>query len=262
MGQEAIMITATRRRFTALALALGLVALSSCAEESTPDGQPESDSSAAAEVAALLVTAEDLGDRWSELVPDPDVSFEDGVVTDENREWLPRLEFCPAASAESQEAARNLPWQAFRQLNYDTGMAQPTAEPTPGSPPMQHHLVFLQEFLLRGDADDIEETYAALAAGMEACTDQTIEYPDGEIGRGEPFDVPALGDGSTGTRQLVAEPGAARRAATWDLRNVLVRDGEYLVSLSFAEITSPKVEPQFDDAAVEQLVETVDAKLP
>ena len=141
-------------------------------------------------------------------------------------------------------------------------MTPPTAEPTPGSPPMQHHLVFLQEFLLRDDAAGVEETYAALAAGMEACTGQTNQYPDGETGQSEPLDVPSVGDEATGTREIVSEPGPARRAAAWDLRTMLVRDGEYLLSVTFAEIRSPGVERQFGAAAVEHLVETVAAKLP
>jgi hypothetical protein len=250
-----------RRKLAALALTLGLVALPACGGESPPDDEPaQGDTSA--EVAGLLVGAEELGDGWGVQDMGPDVSFEDGVVTDENRDYLPRMEFCPEASDDSQEAARRLEWQAFQQFDYDTGMVEPTAEPTPGSPPPKHHLVFLQEFLLQGEAADIEDTYAAIAAGMEACTGQTNEYPDGETGQSEPLDMPTIGDEATGTREIVSEPGPGKRAATWDLRNMLIRDDEYLVGVTFAEIRSPGVERQFDDATIADLVETVVAELP
>lgn len=253
----------TTRRLSALALVLPLLALPGCGDEPAPDARTDAGGDpSASEVAAFLVNAEDLGDQWTEVTPpDPEVAFEGGVVKDENRDYLPRMEFCPDASAESKEVAGDLQWQAFRQLDYDTGMVRPTAEPTPGSPPPQHHLVFLQEFLLR-DAGDVEDLYAAVAAGMEACTGQTNEYPDGETGRSKPLDMPAVGDEATGTREIVIEPGPAKRSATWDLRNMLIRDGEYLVGVTFAEIRSPKVDRQFDDAAIEQLVETVTAQLP
>ena len=59
-----------------------------------------------------------------------------GVVTDDQWDKLPRIEFCPEASTGATEAAEGLEWQAFTQLNLDTG--QP-----------RRHLVFVQEFLLR-----------------------------------------------------------------------------------------------------------------
>ena len=112
------------------------------------------------------------------------------------------------------------------------------------------------------DAATVTETYDALAAGIEACWDEVTTYPDGEVGRSESFEVQAIGDDRTGTREIVTEPGPARRARTWDLRYVIARDGDVLLGITIAEITTPKVESILDDATIEEIITTIADKLP
>lgn len=245
---------------------VAMVVFAACGDDpaADSDGGPMSPE----ELAAVLVTAEDLGEGWSVLEgPEASTGAEPGVVTDETREMLPRIEFCAEASEESTaaaDAASALDWAAFRQLNLatETEMSQPS-DPEPGTrQPPQHDLVFVQEFLISADATEVEETYDALASGIEACWGVVTTYPDGERGRSTALEVPAIGDDRVGSREVVLEPGPARRTAKWDIRNVLARDGEVLIGITIAEITTAKVEPVLDDAAIEEIITTISAKLP
>jgi hypothetical protein len=215
---------------------------------------------------SVLLTAEDLGEGWSENSP-PDDLLEDGVVTDEAREMLPRIVFCSKASADSSAAAEALEWQAFRQLNLatETDPAYPE-EPEPEEPgdpgPRSHDLVFVQQFLLADDAGTVTETYDALAAGMDACRGEVNEYPDGEVGRTVPFSAPPAGEAQTTTRELVKEPGPAGRAGLWDLRMLLARDGEVLVALTVGEVRTPDVPRTLHRDDVDRIVITMAEKLP
>lgn len=246
----------------AVALAALVLALPACGDE------PAEDSGAGPaspqELAAVLVAPEDLGEGWSVVnYPDSGAELASGVVTEETSKMLPQFEFCDAASEESDAAADALQWVAFRQLDYDTGTE--TAPPTSRGPDDQarpeHHLVFVQEFLLSAPAADVEQTYDALAPGVEACWGETTEYPDGEVGSSTRLEVPDVGDDRIGTRELVEEPGPADRSATWDLRTVIARDGDVLLVIMVAEITTPGVQPMLDDATVDGYLTTIVDKL-
>ena len=213
------------RRIGLVAVLLGL-ALTGCGQGSTPGEQAATDAVTPEGLAAALVTPADLGADWSVTqMPDfPELS-ETGVVSDEAQRMLPRMQLCEKADDEAQEAADALEWDAFRQLDLATGT--PTGSPSPGTPPV-HHLVFAQEFLASGELDEMEATYDALVSGGDACLG-TEKTPDGETVRTTGLDVPELGDASHGWRSVVTEPGPAGHTATWDLRQVLVRDGGVLL---------------------------------
>lgn len=244
------------RRLTGVALVVSLAMLPACGDDTEPE---PSDGMSAEEVAALLITADDLGEGWSVMQPEgEDDTFVDGVVTDENRDYLPLIGLCDDADDDAKKAAGAVEWQAFRQLGFDTGMPAPT----PDQRVRQAHLVFAQEFLLNDDATAVEDTFDTLAAGIEACAGTTETAPDGERIKTTLLELPELGDDAVGVRMLVTEPGPKKRVAVWDLRNVMVRDGDFLVGVMFTEITTPKIQPQFTDADVEQVVTTALERLP
>lgn len=236
-----------------------LLALAACGDETTTvSGQA---GASPEDLAAVLVTPEDLGEGWS-VTPDPETGGTSGVVSEEMRDMLPRIQFCGKASAEAVAAAKSLRWDAFRQLNLatETEMSQPTS-PEPGERP-EHDLVFVQEFLMSGDPAEVEATYDALESGVRACWGERTVTEDGEKDRTLRLRVPAVGEDRVGTRDIVTEPGPGRHAAKWDLRSVLARDGEVLFSIMVAEVTTPKVEPVLDEAAVADIVTTIADKLP
>jgi hypothetical protein len=124
-----------------------------------------------------------------------------------------------------------------------------------------HHLVFVQEFLTSGAADEVQTTYAALAAGTAACLGRHTTK-DGETVRSTPLAVPDLGDSRYGWRDVVTEPGPPAHRTLWNLREVLVRDGEVLMMATVAEIASPGVPTVVDDAEAASIMTTMADKLP
>jgi hypothetical protein len=201
--------------------------------------------SSARALAGQLVDADDLGAGWTVLDPPEDYG-DVGVVTDKNRGMVPRIQFCGQATSASQKAAKDLDWEAFTQVNYDTDD--------------ERHLLFVQEFVRSDTAANVQATYDLLAAGTRACHGQESEYPDGEVGAQTALDVPALGEDRIGTRELVTEPGGGG-AATWDIRSALVRDGTVLLGITVVEIVTPGTEKVLDDAEVSSLMSTVAGKV-
>lgn len=175
----------------------------------------------AEQLAGMLVTAGDLEGEWT-----PWERFAEwpggkpGVIPEDQRPLLPRIEPCAEAGAAAAEAARKLTWQAFTQLHLK------------GADPAKN-MVFVQEFLLAGDAAAIQSTFAALRDGMVACLGKQTETPDGEICTSQAAEVPAVGDDRIAERDLVDEPGGR---ATWDGRQALVRDGTVLMGVTVFEV--------------------------
>jgi hypothetical protein len=253
-----------RRRGGACLFAGLLLAVTACG------GEPATVSGGATtspgDLAAVLVTPSDLGQRWTTNVP-PDSQPDEtpGVITDANRDKLPRLEFCAKASEQvpkAADAAVALHWDAFRQLDYATETRSMTPSPTPGDRPPQHDIVFVQEFLLSDTPATVQQTQEALASGVDICRGEVTRYPDGEVGRILPFQAPAIGDARIGWRDVVREPGHGGHSATWDLRSVLARQGGVLVWIMVAEVATEKVTPTLSRARVNEIVTTIAAKLP
>ena len=191
-------------------------------------------------LAAKLVTASDLGTGWTVYDP-PEGYGGPGVVTEESRKALPRMDFCDKASAASRKAATGLPWEAFTQQHYATGN--------------DRHLVFLQEFLLSDKAADVRRTFDLLAAGIRACEGDRSVSPGGETITQGTLELPALGQDRTGFRDTVAEPGD--NPTVWDLRSALVRDGTVLIGITIAEIVPPGVPKVISDDQAKTMMTTL-----
>jgi hypothetical protein len=203
-------------------------------------GTPVDNGPSAKALAADLVVADDLGAGWTVFEP-PEGYGGPGVVTEETRKTLPRMDFCDKASSTSRKTATGLPWEAFTQHHYATGSDQ--------------HLVFMQEFLLSDKASDVRRTFDLLAAGIRACEGDRSVSPDGETITQGALDLPTLGQDRTGFRDTVAEPGD--NPTMWDLRSVLVRDGTVLVGITIAEIVPPGVPKVISDDQAAALMTTV-----
>lgn len=228
----------TRHLGASIAVAVLLLAGCGGTDEPPPGGPSASD------LAAMLVEADDLGTGWDVNAPPEDYGSY-GVVTDENRGMVPRMQFCDQAGAGSEAAASNLDWEAFTQFNYETGD--------------DRHLVFVQEFLRSDAAEDVRATYDDLAAGISACDGVRTEYPDGETGTQGSLEVPEVGDDRVGSRETVSEPGD--RSATWDIRSLLARDGTTLIGVTVVEIVAPGTEKVLDDAEVRDLMTAIADKV-
>lgn len=236
------------QRWTWAVAVSALVLVAACGGDAGP-GEPPGDEQtpSATDLAGILVTAEDLGDGWS--VDEPPVPQEvPGVVSEEERANLPRIELCDEASDAADAAAEDLRWSAFRQVSFDTGAPR-------------EHLVFVQEFLLSDSPATVEETYDALASGIADCVGTAQEYPDGETGESKPLTVPPIGDDRIGQEEIVVEPGGGDQAV-WDLRSVLSRDGSVLMGLTVVEIARGSVTPMLDPAAVDDILTTIADKVP
>ena len=246
------------RRTAALATALVLsLAITGCGggsdSTSSPDGDSGTTTSATTggvpdpgELAGMLTTAEALGAGWAAQSPPDSADVETpGVVPEAERKNLPRPQFCDAATDESKQAAEDLAWQAV-------GIFALEVDESP-----RNHQVFVQEFLLADEEADIDETYAALAAGFAACENQKTDYGDGVVGRNVPMPATTLGAESVGVHEIVEEP-SPRGPAVWDLRSVFAHDGPVLVWLQLGDVRVGKdVQPRIDDEATRDIVAAV-----
>jgi hypothetical protein len=204
----------------------------------------------AAEVASLLVTADDLEGEW---VLSGDEVSESGVVTEEAAEEIPTLELCDSASAEARAASEGLRWQAFRHL--DKTVDDPVEPPED----MSGRMVFAQEFLLSDDPGDIESTFDALKSGLDACMGQSTENEDGSTGTSEPWPVPDVGDDRLGVLETVSEPGGD---GTWLLYSALVRDGSVLmVGLVAEAFLGEGVTAELGADEIDQVITTMAQKI-
>ena len=225
--------------FRALATAGLLVGVVAC-------GSDEVDVPTADELVEQLVGVDTYDGDWSVNVPDdaPE-GAERGVVTDEMQELLPRLELCDEAGAEARAAVQDLRWMAFRQIDLDVD--DPIRPPDDRS----GHMIFVQEFLMSGEPDDVEATFELVRDGMEACLG---EIPADEEGPGlaEEMELPDVGDDRYGTLLTMNEAGDW---AEWRLHNVLVRDGSVLVSMMVVDIRAD-AEPYYTIDQIGEMVET------
>jgi hypothetical protein len=207
--------------------------------EPDPSSPPSSPSQVIAptpeQLAAALVTADDYTGTWTVNVPPDAGAAINGVVSEEMQKMLPRMELCEKASEESRAAAEGLRWQAFRQLD------QTEEDPIDmAAGDREGHLVFVQEFLMAGDPDEVATTFEALRDGMRACEG---DFPAGEEGPGtvEPMTIPDVGDDRYGELTTLEEAGGR---AYWLLHNSLVREGPVLMTLQVVDIVMGEgVEP-------------------
>ena len=158
---------------------------------------------------------------------------------------LPTVELCDAASPEAKAAVESLTWMAFRQLDLD--------EADPIDPPNDRtgHMVFVQQFLTSGDADELATTFDLLQSGFEACVGP---IPAGEEGPGqaELMPVPAVGDARFGVLTTFEEAGGS---AEWRLHNAFVLDNDVLMSFLVVDIRAGDgVEPYYTTDDIDAMI--------
>lgn len=240
-------------RLFAAALAFSLV-LAGCGDDTgstaSPEdsGGPTTSQSATGvpdpgQLAGMLVTAEALGEGWAEQsLPDGATAETPGVVPEEERQNLPRIQLCDAATVESKQAAEGLRWQVVRifalQLDEDP----------------RTHQVFVQEFMQADDESATAGTYSALAQGVADCAGEETDYGDGVVGRTSPMPPTTLGTESVGVHEVVEEP-SPRGPGVWDIRSVFGHDGPVLVWVQIGEVrVGEDVAPQIDDEVTADIV--------
>lgn len=182
---------------------------------------------------------------WTINVPPDQPDSSSGVVTDEMQGLLPRLDLCPEASEASRNAVDTVQWMAFRQLDLDV------ADPVDPPDDRQGHMVFVQEYLLAADPDEVTETFDLLRDGMQACLGE-IPADDEGGGTAEEMPLPDLGDDRYGVLMLLDEGGGW---AEWRLHQALVRDGAVLALVSVVDIRAD-TEPLYTVDEVGDLMAT------
>ena len=240
-----------RHRVAVVAAAAFLCGIAGCGGEEEAAPVPSAEEAvpvpSADELAAALLSTEDLPGVWV-VNPGPEDGAlpASGVVPEEVRDLLPRLELCPAASVEARAAAAALQWQAFRQLDQE--------EDDPIEPPADRsgHLVFVQEFLAAAEPAVTEGRFTSLRDGMAACLG---ELPAGDEGPGvaEEMPLPDLGDDRYGVRTTLEEQGGD---AEWLFHQVFVREGAVLLVVDVVDIRMGEVEPLFTRADVDAIAAT------
>lgn len=225
-----------RTRYLATSAIVLALAATACSTDDESARSPE-------ELAAILLTAEDLEGQWGEPTRDTVEAIVSGVVTDEQRELLPTVDLCETASAESRATARALAPLAFRQL--DLTVDDPIEPPDD----REGHLVFTQQFMFSAQPDEIESTFESLVAGFEACLG---EFPADEEGPGRTveFELPALGDDRYATLTTLEEAGGW---AEWMIYDAIVRDGSTLMNLVVIDIRAGD-DPLFSDSEIADIV--------
>lgn len=200
----------------------------------------------AADLAGHLVTPADLGSDWTLWEGFADwPGGEPGVVPDDQRALLPKLELCPSAGEEAAALAADLPWQAFTQLRQETD--DPFAT-----------MVVAQELLLADEPDRTAQTFTTLRDGLTSCLTENQSSGDWEIGRTERLEVPAVGEDRYAERSSALDAEARR-----DSRLVLVKDGAVLMAVRIDEVLiSPDAEAGLPQETVDAVVTAMANKLP
>jgi hypothetical protein len=238
-----------RRTISMAVVAIMAVALvGACGSDDSEASIPTAE-----QLASVLVTEDDYPGDWTiNEGPEGSEAALSGVVPEDQRELLPTIELCDAASPESRAAAEGVRWMAFRQL--DLAVDDPIQPPDDRS----GHMVFVQEFLLSGEPDEIEATFELIREGMEACLG---DIPAGDEGPGtaEEMTIPDVGDDRYGVLTTFEEAGGW---AEWRLHDALVRQDAVLMLLNVVDIRAGEgVEPYYSIDTVGEMIETAVDKL-
>lgn len=197
-------------------------------------------------LADSLMTVKDLDGEWSVNLGSGDMQIpESGVITDEERPFLPTLDLCPEASQDSKDAVQSLKWEAFRQ--FDLTVDNPAD--VPRDP--EGHIVFAQEFLMSGKPEELTGLLDRLSAGLDTCVG---DLPAGEEGPGtlERFDAAPVGEERIGALYTIGEAGGG---GTWYVYVVFARTGSVLVSVSVVDVVLGNLDPLIDPSSVDAIVE-------
>ena len=158
---------------------------------------------------------------------------------------IPRIELCDEASEDARAAADDLRWMAFRQL--DLTVDDPIEPPDDRS----GHMVFVHEYMLSGEPDEIEATFELLREGQQACLGE-IEAGEEGPGMAEEMELPDVGDDRYGVLVTVAEAGDW---AEWRFHTALVRDGSVLIQIVVTDIRAG-VDPYYTVEDAGEMVTT------
>lgn len=200
----------------------------------------------AEQLAAQLVTVDSFDGDWT-INPGPDdgTDMTSGVIPEDQRDMLPTVELCDAASPEARDAAESLTWMAFRQLDLD--------EDDPIDPPNDRtgHMVFVQQFLTSGDHDQLATTFELLRSGSEACLGPIAAGEEGP-GQAEAMPIPEVGDARFGVLTTIEEAGGW---AEWRLYNAFVLDPDVLMSFLVVDIRAGDgVEPYYSTDDIDDMI--------
>ena len=200
----------------------------------------------AEQLAAQLVTVDSFDGDWTiNQGPDDGTDMTSGVIPEDQRDMLPTVELCDAASPEAQDAAESLTWMAFRQLDLD--------EDDPIDPPNDRtgHMVFVQQFLTSGDSEELAATFELLRSGSAACFGP-IEAGEEGPGQAEAMAMPEVGDARFGVLTTIEEAGGW---AEWRLYNAFVLDDDVLMSFLVVDIRAgDDLEPYYSTDDIDTMI--------
>ena len=230
-----------RSKLIAAALAAALV--TGCG------GEPRSTT----ELSDALLTVSDLHGAWTENRQRPDSPDSTmpatGIIPDDQRDMLPTIELCDAASAAGRSAAESLKWDVFRQ--FDMTPADPFDPPTD----REGHKIFLQEFMLSNDASDLVKVTADLFPAMEACLG---DIPAGEEGPGTATKI-NISSGADEQIAVLTQIEEAGGGGQWFIYNAIVRKSSVLMWVMLGDVFIGDLQPEVGltdfDAIVQAAVE-------
>lgn len=212
----------SRIRIVALAatLLMGSVGCSSSSE--SPDTVLSTQA-----LADGLLTADDLEGEWTLNTGPQGADFStSGIIDDTNRDKLPQVELCDAASQESRDVLKSIEWKAFRQV--DKTVDDPIKPPKD----REGHMVFVQEWVTSGDSDELEALFSDVSSALTECLG---DIPAGEEGPGKitEADIEPVGDQRVAALAKFEEAGGV---GTWNIYSSFVRYGTVLIAVTAVDI--------------------------
>jgi hypothetical protein len=174
--------------------------------------------------------------------------------------------FCPQASAESIQAAQDLTWQADAQLDQIPDGPSTTPTPDPSTP-----VITVDQWLLADDPSQVEGTFTALRAGIEACYGPSSLTVEGVAGTAEgaplvsaPMAVPEVGDDRIGEFDTYPQgvPGSAYAGSPAYQNIAIIRDGPVLMMIGIGEENASSTNQQLTQDDIDTIITTAAAKLP
>lgn len=228
----------------ALALIMAVTALTACGGPRSVD-----------EMSDALLTVGDLPGVWTENRGDPSSAEgtvpASGIVPDDQRGLLPTVDLCDAADDAARDAADRLRWEVFRQ--FDATVDDPVDPPTDP----EGHKVFLQQFMMSDEPEDLSSLLADLVPGVEACLGP---IPAGEEGPGTAtaIELTSAGDEHVAVLTQIEEAGGR---GMWFVYNAIVRKGSVLMSIVLGDVYLGELKPEVDLADFDAIVTTAVDKL-
>lgn len=228
----------------AVTVALMAAALTSC-------GSPRS----VEDMADALLTPADLTGEWTVNAGNPDASegtlAPSGILTDAQREVLPRVQLCDRASGDAQDAADAFEWEVYRQL--DQTVDDPIDPPTD----REGHKVFLQESMMSDDPDDLIALFDDLLPGIEACLGDIPADEEGP-GTAEKIEITSGGDEQIAVLSRIEEAGGQ---GVWNVYNAVIRKGSVALSIMLVDVYLGDLQPVVDNADFDAIVSLAMSKL-